>query len=54
MENTWADALKEGKDVKVLIDTVYNGNSQRPSKFIVEYIINGEKKIKTFNNIAGG
>ncbi|OJU08950.1 MAG: hypothetical protein BGN88_07675 [Clostridiales bacterium 43-6] len=54
MENTWADALKEGKEVKVLIDTVYSGNSQRPSKFIVEYVINGEKKFKIFNNIAGG
>ena len=33
MENSWAKALKENKDVDVKIEPVYLGNSDRPSSF---------------------
>lgn len=42
MENKWADALKDGKDVKVDIKPVYEGNSKRPSKFVAKYTVDGE------------
>jgi filamentous hemagglutinin len=54
MENEWAKALGQGKKVKVIIDTVYNGNSMRPLKFLVEYLIDGQTIRKTFNNVVGG
>ncbi len=48
MENTWADALKSGKKVNVTIDTIYEGNSKRPTEFFVEYFIDGKKHEKIF------
>lgn len=54
MENAWAKALGEGKKVTVLIDTIYEGSSMRPSKFLVEYTIDGNTVRKTLENIAGG
>ncbi len=42
IENTWADALKEGKNVSTNVSVVYEANSVRPSKFIVDYSIDGE------------
>ena len=51
LENTWADALKAGKKVKVSGELVYSGNSQRPDKVIVRYVIdNGDEIVKTFVN----
>ncbi|URZ14855.1 DNA/RNA non-specific endonuclease [Clostridium felsineum] len=35
IENQWAKALEEGKQVKVKLDIKYEGNSMRPSKFNV-------------------
>jgi len=61
MENTWADALagspEKGippKSVSVNIEAVYEGVSQRPTDFIVEYFIDGKYTKVTFENIAGG
>ncbi|EFO2185370.1 filamentous hemagglutinin, partial [Escherichia coli] len=55
MENTWAKALSEGKDVKVNIQPSYTGNSVRPDKFYVEYSINGGRPVsETFKNVPGG
>ncbi|WHU85642.1 DNA/RNA non-specific endonuclease [Pantoea agglomerans pv. betae] len=55
LENTWAKALSEGKDVKVNIQPSYTGNSARPDKFYVEYSINGGRMIsETFKNAPGG
>ncbi|MCR3757938.1 DNA/RNA non-specific endonuclease [Clostridium felsineum] len=42
IENQWAKALEEGKQVKVKLDIKYEGNSMRPSKFNVQYEIGGE------------
>ncbi|MEN7460489.1 DNA/RNA non-specific endonuclease [Pantoea dispersa] len=55
MENTWASALKEGKQVNVKIDPVYSGTGGRPESFNVIYSINGGRPIeKTFINAPGG
>ncbi|EOW6646448.1 hemagglutinin repeat-containing protein [Cronobacter muytjensii] len=55
MENTWATALKEGKQVKVKIDPVYSEIGGRPESFNVSYSINGGQPIeKTFINAPGG
>ncbi|GCO83339.1 hemagglutinin-related protein [Escherichia coli] len=55
MENTWAKALSEGKDVKVNIQPSYTGNSVRLDKFYVEYSINGGRPVsETFKNVPGG
>ena len=51
LENLWAEALRAGKKVKVSGELVYSGNSQRPEKVIVRYVIdNGDEIVKTFIN----
>lgn len=55
MENTWAKAVNEGKEVKVKIQTSYIGDSVRPDKFTIVYSIDGGRPIeKVFNNTPGG
>ncbi|MCA6223136.1 DNA/RNA non-specific endonuclease [Photorhabdus sp. UCH-936] len=55
MENRWANALKEGKQINVKIEPVYSGNSQRPTSINVRYSINGSReKEETFINAPGG
>jgi len=54
MENEWATALQNGSEVNVSIDAIYEGASQRPSEFLIEYFIDGQRFEKTFENIAGG
>jgi len=55
MENAWADALKEGKSVRVKIEPVYSGGNVRPDSFNVEYSIGGGRpKEILFNNAPGG
>lgn len=54
MENTWAKALREGKEVKVNIQPSYVGDSVRPDNFYVEYTIDGGRPIaETFKNAPG-
>lgn len=51
MENEWAKALDEGKDVKVEIKAIFDGESKRPSRFNVSYWYDGVKqKTPTFKN----
>lgn len=50
MENQWAQAIKEGKQVKVNVEVKYEGNSLRPSKFNVQYEIDGEAFSKNLLN----
>ncbi|CNL95780.1 DNA/RNA non-specific endonuclease [Yersinia aleksiciae] len=55
MENTWANALKDGKQVNVKIEPVYSGDSVRPESFNVIYTINGGRpKEQAFINAPGG
>jgi hypothetical protein len=42
LENTWADAIREGKPVHVEITAVYPGDKLRPSEFKVTYQIGDE------------
>ncbi len=55
LENTWADAIKQGDEVKVKITPNYNGNSQRPESFNIKYKIGDEEwEIRRFDNVPGG
>lgn len=50
VENQWQKALKEGKEVQVTIDIVYDGANKRPIKFNVNYVIDKEKATESFLN----
>jgi hypothetical protein len=52
MENSWADALAEGKDVKVMVEPIYTNDSIRPDSFDVISQIDGELVYKSFENQA--
>lgn len=42
MENAWASALEEGKEVTVEVEVIYTDDDMRPDEFDVEYTIDGE------------
>mgnify|MGYP000099078008 CR=1 FL=1 len=42
IENQWAKAISEGKEVTVNVDIKYDGDSLRPIEFNVEYTIDGD------------
>lgn len=50
IENQWAKAIEEGKNVKVNVEVKYDGDSLRPSKFNVQYEIDGEVFSKNILN----
>lgn len=55
MENTWASALKNGKQVDVKIEPSYTGSNKRPDSFTVTYQINNDRPVREiFNNTPGG
>ncbi|MCA6064819.1 DNA/RNA non-specific endonuclease, partial [Thalassolituus marinus] len=54
MENTWAKALEEGKEVTVDIKPVYEAGSKRPTKFVARYTIDGQPYKSIFKNQSGG
>ena len=55
LENGWANALQEGKTVKVKIEPVYQGTDIRPIKFKISYSIDNGRFIQTkLLNQAGG
>lgn len=55
MENTWANALKDGKQVNVKIEPSYSGSNKRPESFTVTYQIDNDRPVKeTFSNAPGG
>lgn len=55
MEQDWAIALKEGKEVKIKIEPIYEGDNLRPISFKVKYNIDGQRpKIIKILNQAGG
>ena len=55
MENSWAKAIDEGKDVSVKILPTYSGSSVRPDSFVVTYRIgNGREIRERFVNAPGG
>jgi hypothetical protein len=54
MENEWADALEEGKEVEVAIQPVYLEDDSRPIGLETYYVIDGEPSTKVFYNEPGG
>ena len=54
-ESRWANALRDGKTVKVKIEPVYQGTDIRPESFDVLYSIDNSRWVKTvLLNQAGG
>lgn len=54
LENTLADAVKDGADVKLKVEPVYENDSTRPSEFKVSYSIDGDKDVVVFRNESEG
>ena len=50
VEKRWENALKEGKEVKVTIDLVYDGVNKRPKEFKINFSIGKEKDKLTIPN----
>ena len=50
LENTLAEAVKDGADVRLKVEPVYDGNSTRPAEFRVSYSVDGEKTVTVFKN----
>lgn len=50
LENTLADAVKDGADVKLKVEPVYEKDSTRPSEFKVSYTIDGDREVTVFKN----
>lgn len=50
LENTLADAVKDGADVRLKVEPIYEGDSTRPSEFRVTYSIDGDKDVVVFKN----
>ncbi|WP_280516138.1 T7SS effector LXG polymorphic toxin [Bacillus sp. NTK034] len=50
LENQWAKAIEEGKDVSVNVKINYEGNSLRPSGFDIEYEIDGRIRFISIDN----
>ena len=52
LENKWAKAIEEGKNVKEEVKILYKGSDMRPSGFDISYSINGKSfSTKISNNI---
>lgn len=50
LETTLADAVKDGADVNMKVEPVYEGDSTRPTEFRVTYSIDGDKDVVVFKN----
>lgn len=50
LENTWKNALAEGKTVNVKISPIYEENSARPSEFKIDYTIDGKRYSRRLTN----
>ncbi len=50
LEDRLADRVKNGDDVRVLIEPVYEGDSNRPAAISFTYSINGDVSIQIFPN----
>lgn len=50
LEKMLADAVKDGADVKLKVEPVYEGNTNKPSEYKVTHSINGEKEVVVISN----
>lgn len=53
LEGSLADAVKDGADVRMKVEPVYSGESNRPDEFRVSYTIDGDKEVVVFKNRSG-
>ena len=53
IEKTLAKAVRNGADVRLKVEPVYEKGSTRPSEFKVSYSIDGDKETTTFKNESG-
>ena len=49
-ENGLAKEVKAGKEVKLKIEPIYEGDSRRPTDIVATYSINGEESVIIFPN----
>lgn len=50
LETKLADAVKDGANVKMKVEPLYERTSNKPVEYKVTYSINGEKEVVVFNN----
>ena len=50
LENQWEAAIKDGLEVTVVIDIVYEGGGLRPLKFLIMYTIDGDATSVSITN----
>jgi hypothetical protein len=50
LENTLTGAVKDGADVRMKVEPIYEGESTRPSEFRVTYSIDGDRNVIVFRN----
>lgn len=53
LEDTLAEAVKDGADVRMKVEPVYSEDSIRPDEFRVTYTIDGDKEVVVFKNRSG-
>lgn len=53
LENTLAEAVNDGADVRLKVEPVYSNDSNRPSEFRVSYGVDGERETIIFKNERG-
>lgn len=49
-ENELAKEVKDGKEVYVQIEPIYDGDSRRPVAIVVTYSVDGEESVRVFPN----
>lgn len=49
-ENELAKEVKDGKEVCVKIEPIYDGDSRRPEAIVVTYSVDGEESVRVFPN----
>jgi hypothetical protein len=56
MEQRWADLIRDGATVDVVVDVKYSGSSLRPARYFVRYSVNGgvPTTIILDNSVPGG
>ena len=50
LENKLAAAVKDSADVKMKVEPIYEGDSNKPTEYRATYSINGEKDVVVFSN----
>jgi len=50
MENDWAKAMVNGKDVKIKVNAIYTGTTNRPDRIRIIQEIDGEETVFNFIN----